>query len=125
MKKVRVLLVEDDLFLRDIFVETLKEVTEYDVEAAEDGQVAYEKLKKGGWDMVLLDVNLPKHSGVEVMLMLEKEGITHPSKHIILMTNSDDPSEFDPAMHLVDGYWLKTSFTPDELLEKIALELKK
>ena len=34
--------------------------------SAEDGEIALEKLRKGGFDLVLLDVMLPKMSGIEV-----------------------------------------------------------
>ena len=51
----KILLAEDDLFIRDIYSEVLKD-EKYDLRIAVDGEDTLQKLKQGGWDIVLLDV---------------------------------------------------------------------
>ena len=53
--KIRVLLVEDDEFIRDIFEEILK-AEGYDLHVASDGKEAYTLIKNATWDLILLDV---------------------------------------------------------------------
>ena len=115
--KAKVLLVEDDMFLRDIYSETLSGGG-FDVSTAADGNEALAKIKQGGWDMVLLDVVLPGMSGIQIMdevkMLLKK-----PSKHILFLTNSDDNAALDKVLGFTDGYLLKSSFTPAQLIEKV------
>lgn len=61
----RILLVDDE----PLILKGLKFALEqdgYETESAEDGETALEKILKGGYDLVLLDVMLPKMSGIEV-----------------------------------------------------------
>lgn len=119
MKKIKILLVEDDLFLRDVYLEILESVESFEVDFAGDGQTAYEKLSKGGWDLVMMDVVLPGYSGIDVMKKFTTEEVKKLSKHIVFMTNSDDHQELKEVIDMVEDFWMKSSFTPDQLLNKI------
>jgi CheY-like chemotaxis protein len=115
--KAKILLVEDDLFLRDIYKETMVSAG-FDITTASDGREALEKIKQGGWDLVLLDVVLPGMSGVEIMDQV-KTFLKKPAKHIVFLTNSDDTGDLEHVLGFTDGYLLKSSFTPLELIEKV------
>lgn len=55
----KILIVEDDQFLRDFYQELLQ--TEgYQVDTAADGEIASSKIYEGGYSLVLLDIMLPK-----------------------------------------------------------------
>ncbi len=61
----RILLVDDE----PLILKGLKFALEqdgYEIDSAQDGEQALEKMQKGGYDLVLLDVMLPKMSGIEV-----------------------------------------------------------
>ena len=122
MKKI--LLAEDDLFLRDIYVETLHDAG-FDITAAADGQEALDHLKKGGWDLVLLDVVMPKLSGIDVLKKLKDKKPHTLAHHIVFMTNSDEKSELKEVEDMIDGFLLKSAFTPDLLVAKIKEYLAK
>ena len=117
MNTAKILLVEDDLFLRDIYSETLLGEG-YDVTTAVDGEEALTKMKQGGWDLVLLDVVMPKMSGIQVMKEV-RDFATSPAKHILFLTNSDETKELDQVIALTSGYLLKSDFTPDQLIQKV------
>ncbi|MDP2585960.1 MAG: response regulator, partial [Candidatus Levybacteria bacterium] len=70
MDQQRILVVEDDLFLRELYIDILS-AEGYKVEAAEDGGVALEKMKVGGYHLVLLDIIMPKMDGLSVMRQLQ------------------------------------------------------
>lgn len=72
-----VLVVDDEASIR----RTLREILEYEdyaVEEAEDGVVALEKLRTTRFDVVLLDVKMPKKDGMEVLEAIAKEKIDVP-----------------------------------------------
>ncbi len=115
--KTKILLVEDDMFLRDIYHETLTSAG-YDVATAADGKEALDKIKIGGWDLILLDVLLPIMTGVQIMDQV-KTFLKKPAKHILFLTNSDETKEIDHVLGFTDGYMLKSSFTPAQLVDKV------
>lgn len=57
--KKRILVVEDDEFLRDFYHELL-DSDGYLADVAADGDEGLAKIKQGGYDLVLLDIMLPK-----------------------------------------------------------------
>lgn len=90
MKK-RILVVDDDLYIREIYEEVLKNAG-YDVESAKDGEEGLAKLKEGGYDLILLDVRMPKLDGIQVIEALTHHQSKKPNGPLILLTNSvEDP----------------------------------
>jgi CheY-like chemotaxis protein len=62
----RVLLVEDNLSNCELVRELLSS-TRYQLDTAENGEVAVVKIQEGDWDAILLDIELPGMSGLEVL----------------------------------------------------------
>lgn len=122
---IKVLLAEDDLFLRDIYKEVL-ENEDFDLTLAEDGEEALKELQKGSWDIVLLDVNMPKMTGIQVLEHIKTQGKSTKTyaRHIVFMTNTDDMNDAKGVKDMTDGFILKSSFTPDQLVAKIKQYLK-
>ena len=79
----RILIVEDDAALAQGLCMTLEQ---YDCTAAPTLALARQALQEGGWDLVILDVNLPDGSGLE--LLREQKSI-HPEVSAILLTAND------------------------------------
>ncbi len=62
----KILVIDDEKSIRD----TLKEILEYEdhkVDLAEDGEVGLEQFKNNKYDIVLLDIKMPKKDGIEVL----------------------------------------------------------
>jgi DNA-binding response OmpR family regulator len=117
MKKI--LLVEDDQFLSELYVEILKEGG-YEVSWVADGEKGYQEMKKGGYDLVLLDVMLPKLDGLEILQKLKAGKQLKKNKVIFLLTNLSGEAIVRKKGRLqVDEYLIKSSLTPDKLLAKI------
>lgn len=116
--KAKILLVEDDEFIRDIFHEILSSEG-YEVTMAVDGGQALEQLKTGTWDLVLLDVMMPVMTGIEVIQKIKTENITVNYKKLIFLTNIDDGKEITKLQELGDGYFMKSDLTPPGLVEKV------
>lgn len=123
-KQPKILVVEDDAFLREVYVETLQKEG-FSIDTAEDGEQGLEKLKIGGWDLVLLDIIMPKLNGLEVMKKFKEEPNAKPSKCIIFLTNLDKDEEIKEALLLGDGYLIKSQMTPGDFLKEVKTFLAK
>jgi CheY-like chemotaxis protein len=81
----KILVIDDDLAIRVLLQAVLKRM-KFDVELAEDGEVGLEKLKRNGtYDLILLDLMMPKVNGYE---FIEKvvQGYPQHRPHIIVFT---------------------------------------
>lgn len=118
-KSIKILIVDDDLFLRELYIETL--TTEgYTVTSAVDGEEAFAKIKQGGWDLILLDIIMPKMDGLQVMKAVNAAGaLPAPNKAVVFLTNLDNPEEIKTALQLGKGYIIKSQITPADLIVKV------
>jgi CheY-like chemotaxis protein len=122
--KQRILVVEDDLFLRELYVDVLTG-EKYKVDAAEDGEIALKKMKAGGYNLVLLDIIMPKMDGLSVMKQLQNDPPQKPNKCVIFLTNLDKDDEIKTALQLGKGYLIKSQITPGTLIEEVKTYLNK
>jgi len=124
MDQIRILVVEDDLFLRELYADILSGEG-YKVDTAADGEVALEKMKVGGYNLVLLDIIMPKMDGLSVMKQLQNNPPLAPNKCVIFLTNLDKDEEIKTALQLGNGYLIKSQITPGSLVEEIKMYLDK
>ncbi len=119
----KILVAEDDEFLRQLYTDVLK-AEGYATETAIDGQDALTKISSGGWDLVLLDIIMPKISGLDVMRKVKEspQPLT-PNKCIIFLTNLDKGEEIKEALMLGNGYLIKSQITPGDLVKEVQLYL--
>jgi DNA-binding response OmpR family regulator len=86
-------------------------------ETAEDGNTALEKLKNNNYELVLVDIHLPFHSGLEIITFLRKE--LKKKTPVIILTAFSDPQMQKQAKELgINDYMLKP-FNPADLVIKI------
>ncbi|MBI2430898.1 MAG: response regulator [Candidatus Levybacteria bacterium] len=124
MDKAKILVVEDDDFLREVYVETLSGEG-YHIDTAIDGEEGKQKIKQGGYDLILLDIVLPKIDGLAIMRQLKTEGATFPNKKVLFLTNLDKDEEIKEALELGDGYLIKSQLTPGDIIRETNLYLSK
>lgn len=118
MNPTNILLVEDEQYLRELYQEILIEQG-YKVETASDGEEGFNKVKQGGWDLVVLDIILPKMNGLEIMRKLKNEPPLRPNKKVVFLTNLDKDEEIKEALQLGDGYFIKSQITPGSLVNEL------
>lgn len=120
----KILVAEDDEFLRQLYADVLKGEG-FQVTTAVDGEDALQKLSQGGWDLVLLDIIMPKLSGLEVAKKAkELPQPAIPNKSIIFLTNLDKGEEIKEALILGTGYLIKSQITPGDLVKEVKLYLE-
>ena len=124
MEEQRILVVEDDLFLRELYVDILSGEG-YKVDSAADGQVALGKMKIGGYDLVLLDIIMPLMDGISVMKQMQNITPQAPNKCVVFLTNLDKDEEIKTALQLGSGYLIKSQITPGTMVEEVKMYLDK
>jgi DNA-binding response OmpR family regulator len=120
-----ILLVEDDPFLTDIYTTKLKEAG-FEVEAAEGGEEALEKIRQNNaqrktlWpDLMLLDIVLPRIDGWEILKEIKRDDKLKDLK-VIILSNLSQKAEIDKGMALgAIKYLIKAHYTPSEVVEEI------
>jgi CheY-like chemotaxis protein len=119
-KKKKVMIVEDDSFVMDIY-ETKLEKEGYSVVGAFNGLEALKKLEKDAElpDLILLDIIMPYMDGLEFLKKIKGEE-KFKDIPIILLTNLSQKEEIDTGLELgAKDYLIKSHFTPSEVMEKI------
>ena len=115
--KKKILLVEDDKFLSEMYATKLTE-SGFDVETAFDGEEGIKKAGEFGPDLILLDIVLPKKDGFEVLKELKSK---EASKKILViaLTNLGQKEEVQKGFDLgANDYIIKAHFTPTEVVAK-------
>ncbi len=75
MKK-NILVVDDSALMRRVICDIINTSNEYEAaDTCRDGLEAYEKIKNNRYDAVLLDINMPRMNGLELLQKLQKENI--------------------------------------------------
>lgn len=120
----KILIVEDDQFLRELYLDLLK-AEGYLVDSVADGEDGIKKIKEGGYDLVLLDIIMPKIDGLEIMRRIKTDPPALPNKCVIFLTNLDKEEEIKTALQLGNGYLIKSQITPGNLAEQVKSYLEK
>ena len=124
--EARILIVEDDQFLRDL-LKTKLEKENFEVTTAIDGPGGLEKIKNVQPDIMLLDIILPGIDGFEVLKRVRTDSDVKLAKTpIILLSNLGQEADIEKGKALgADNYLIKSNFTIDEIIEKVRAILAK
>lgn len=118
-KKYKVLLVDDDKFLLDMYATKFKNLG-HDVSVAVGSNEALEKLRAGDSpEILILDIIMPAMDGLELLEMIRKENLI-PNTSIVMLTNETDPAKIEKAKTLgVAGYIVKATTIPSEVVSEV------
>jgi len=133
----QILLIEDDPFLIDIYTTKLKEEG-FSIEVATGGEEGLRKLREKKFDLLVLDIVLPKIDGWEILEKLKTElpkeakvkmrtKLSSPIKNlkIIILSNLGQKEEVEKGLRLgAEKYLIKAHYTPTEVVEEIKQVLK-
>lgn len=117
----RILLVEDDDTLRFIIKDNL-ENRQYEVHAAEDGEKALDFFKNHAYDIILLDVMLPKIDGFQVAQTIRKSNLHVP---IIFLTARSMTEDRINGLLIGGDDYISKPFSMEELHLKIKVFLRR
>lgn len=115
----KILIAEDDFFIRDIYSKVFS-LSGYDVKTAVDGMDALEKIKAETFDMILLDIMMPRMTGIDVLKNVRSLATPTKSIPIFIITNLGQQNVIEEAFKLgMDGYILKSQVSPQQIVDEI------
>ncbi len=114
-KSYSILLIEDDLFVRDLYIRTLERAN-YHVITALDGEEGVQKSSSTTPDLILLDIMLPKINGIDVLKKIKSQDQTKTIP-VFLLTNLGQEAIIKEAFNLgAAGFFLKARLLPQEVI---------
>jgi CheY-like chemotaxis protein len=115
--KIKILLVDDDLFLLDMYAVKFQK-SGLEVETVTGSNVALTKLRDGYQpDIILLDIIMPTIDGLALLETIRTEKLAEKSVIIMLTNQADDEEKVEKFN--VDGFIVKAMTIPSEVVTKV------
>ncbi|MEO0123210.1 MAG: sigma-54 dependent transcriptional regulator [candidate division WOR-3 bacterium] len=111
MKKYKILIIDDEKIVRDALSEWLDNLG-YQVKAVEDGLIALEQIEINDWDVVLVDLKMPKIDGIETLRRIHK---IRPDLPVIIITGHGTVDSAVVAMKEGAVDYVMKPFNPEEI----------
>jgi len=116
MKK-KILIIEDEAVLLKVLKDKF-ETEGWDVDTAVDGEEALKKVKESEFDLLLLDLIMPKLGGFEVIKIIRQD-YEMKKIPIIVMSNLGDEDSIQKALELgASKYFVKNQHPIKDIMEK-------
>jgi len=115
-KDIRVLIVDDSSFIRSALKKILS--GRYTLAEAEDGEVAVEQFHEFQPDIIVLDLNMPRMGGMEVINYLRKNA-KDEDVFILVLTAEESTYQKTLALELGANDYLVKPFVREELLARV------
>ena len=117
--KRKILVVEDEPDALEIFKDILAEEG-FEVDGAEGGLVALERLVNLKYDLVLLDIVMPDKDGISILEEIKRFPDKYRDTKVVMLTNIGGDLAVDKAMKIgAAGYLLKSETEPDDLVSAV------
>lgn len=117
----KILIVDDEQNMRTGLKDNL-EFEGYDVETANDGEQGLKKILDNSYNLIILDVMMPKKSGFDVCKEVRKAGITTP---VILLTAKGEEIDKVVGLELGADDYVTKPFSLRELLARVKAILRR
>jgi type II secretory ATPase GspE/PulE/Tfp pilus assembly ATPase PilB-like protein/DNA-binding response OmpR family regulator len=120
-EKARILVVEDDMDMRTLICRYLENIG-FAVTLAEDGIDALLQLGKGGYNLIISDVNMPELDGFRLLEMKNQKGIETP---VIFLTSRSSPEDERRGFELGASDYLTKPIQKEKLLTRVKNVIEK
>lgn len=115
---MKILLVDDDAFLRDMYATKFTEL-KFTIDVAETAESALTKLREQTYDVLLLDMIMPGMTGVELLRHVRDEKIGG-NPVCIMLSNQSEASDKEAALAAgAVGYIVKAELIPSEVVDTV------
>ena len=120
---LKILMADDEPEVLEIMS---KKITQegYDVILALDGQEAWEKIQSESPDVVLLDLNMPKMNGFEVLKALRDHPSSEKWQPVIIISTRGELEDIQKGLSLEAEHYLVKPCSVDSILKAIQLVAK-
>ena len=117
MESMKILVVDDEVLIRDMIRKGLSQMGGYSVEVAQSGLEAIEKMEKDVFDLILTDLKMPEMDGLELLKNIKG---TRPEMMVILMTAYGSIETAVEAMRIGANDYITKPINFDDLLIHIS-----
>jgi two-component system chemotaxis response regulator CheY len=114
----RLLIVDDSKVMRDMVAACLRPIGEVSFEFAGSGLEAIERLALAGYDLVVLDLNMPDVGGIEVIEFIRSQDKLRALPILVVTTRGDDQSRMRVLEAGASGFLAKP-FAPEQILTEV------
>ncbi|MGG3452664.1 Response regulator ArlR [compost metagenome] len=118
---MRILIAEDEVHLAEALSQILKK-HHYSVDVVHDGEAGLDNAQSGIYDLLLLDVMMPKMDGFTVLKTLRAEGISTP---VILLTAKGEIEDKVSGLDYGADDYIAKPFSTEELMARIRAALRR
>jgi len=123
-RTMKILVVDDFSTMRRIVKNILAQLGFNNVDEAEDGKIALEKLKTGGFEFVISDWNMPNMMGIDLLREVRSDQALRTLPFLMVTAESQKENVAQAVQAGVSNYIVKP-FTADTLETKLELIFKK
>ena len=113
---MHILIVEDETALAEAVAHILRKAG-HSADRVADGQSALDYIRAGAYDLVLLDIMLPKLDGLSVLRQMRSEGVQTP---VLLLTARTTVPDKVAGLNAGADDYLTKPFAPEELLARVS-----
>ncbi len=120
----KILLIEDDPFLSEIYVIKFKEAG-FEISLAQDGSLGLQRIKDEIPDLVLLDIVMPNVDGLEVLRTMKNDASIR-NIPVVILSNLGEQEDIKRGLELgAEFYIVKAHYTPTEVVARVRAVLEK
>lgn len=117
-RKKKILIIEDDVDLREILVEKLK-LSGLEISEASNGEEGIKKAFEIHPDLIVLDIVMPKIDGISVLRKIREDG-WGAQVSVVILTNINENEKLAEALEIgIDEYLIKAEWKLETVIEKI------
>jgi len=113
---LKILSIDDSKVIHAVLEEMLSVAKDVKIDHAYDGQSGYEKASADSYDLILLDWEMPRLTGIETLQKIRANGIATP---IIMLTTKNNPADITLAFSSGANEYIMKPFVSDIIFTKI------
>ena len=121
MQKLKCLIVEDSLIVKQLIEYTVSKIEGMEVDHAENGLLALKKMVRNRYDIIFTDINMPVMDGLKLISKIRKDTV-HKDTPIVVITTESSREECQKALELGADVYI-TKPIKEQVLLKVILEI--
>lgn len=121
---IKILIVDDFSTMRRIVRNVLSQLGFTNLDEAEDGRAALDKLKNGAYQLVVSDWNMPKMMGIDLLKAVRADPTLKTLPFLMVTAESQKENVIEAVQAGVSNYIVKP-FTAETMEQKLAVIFKK
>ena len=116
---LKILVVDDFATMRRIMKNILKQLGHTNITEADDGTTALEELKRGSFDLIISDWNMPKMTGLDLLKVVRSDPVYKDIPFLMVTAEAQKQNVIEAVQAGVSNYVVKP-FTAEAIADKLS-----